>query len=298
MRFMLQYPDAHGSEVDFLDAGRITDIAVAAERAGWSGLAFTEHPAPSESWLNTGGHQSIDPFVGLAAAAAVTTELRLLTFLTVVPYRNPMLLAKTAATLSMVSDGRFIMGAGAGYLKSEFFALGVDFEERNALLEESLEVLKLHWSGEAFSYEGRHFNARNVIARPAPKGDIPIWMGGNSNAALRRAAKYASGWMPMTGSAMVAATARTTTVDSVEAIAERLGVLKEYAGDRYDSLDLVISYNGEGLEEFDKDVERHRDGIGQLGELGAKWIIASPPWSPDPGPTEWLQRFAETFITS
>ena len=285
MDFMLQYPDAHGSDVSFLDAGKVTDVARAAEAAGLKGLAFTEHPAPSETWLNNGGHQSIDPFVGLAAAAAVTEQLKLLTFLTVVPYRNPLLLAKTAASLDIISDGRFVMGAGAGYLKSEFFALGVNFDERNELLEEAFDVMEKHWSGEAFSYDGRHFSAKNVMARPAPtQNPIPIWMGGNSNAALRRAAKYASGWMPMMGSAEVAQTARTQAVVTPEDLAERLDQLKEYAGEeKYASMELVISYNGNNLTDLSTGIE-------------ASWIVVSRDWAPAPATTEWIEEFGKLFI--
>ena len=298
MDFMMMYPDASGTEVSMLDAGRVADVARAVEAAGIKGLAFTEHPAPSESWLTHGGHQSLDPFVALAAAASVTEQIRLLTFLTVVPYRNPMLLAKTAASLDLVSDGRFILGAGAGYLKSEFFALGVDFDERNALLEESLEVVQQHWSGEAFSYEGRHFSAKNVIARPRPtQSSIPIWMGGNSNAALRRTARFASGWMPMMGSAEVAQTARTQAIVTPEDLAERLSVLREYAGERYDSMDLIISYHGKGLTNFRDDVERHRDGLGQLAEMGAKWVMVTCDWAPAPAAVDWIAEFGETFIS-
>jgi len=298
MDFMLQYPDAHGSDVSFLDAGSVTDVARAAESAGIKGLAFTEHPAPSEAWLNTGGHQSIDPFVGLAAAAAVTEQLRLLTFLTVVPYRNPLLLAKTVASLDIISNGRYIMGAGAGYLKSEFFALGVNFDERNDLLEEAFDVMGLHWSGDAFSYEGRHFSAKNVMARPAPtQNPIPVWMGGNSNAALRRAAKYATGWMPMMGSAEVAQTARTQAIVTPEDLAERLAYLKEQAGDeKYASMDLVISYNGNNLTDFDKNIEEHRDNFGRLADMGATWVVVSRDWAPAPATTDWVAAFGETFL--
>ena len=104
-------------------------------------FALTEHPIPGANWLAHGGHQTLDPFVGLAFAAAVTERIRLLTHLSVVPYRNPFLLAKSAATLDRCSKGRFILGIGTGYHKTEFFALGVDFDERNALFDEALEVL-------------------------------------------------------------------------------------------------------------------------------------------------------------
>jgi probable F420-dependent oxidoreductase len=298
MRYVLMYPDAGGTEVSLLDAGSVTDVARAAEAAGFFGLAFTEHPAPSEAWLTSGGHQSLDPFVALAAASSVTEALHLITFLSVAPYRNPLLLAKTAASLDLVSNGRFILGVGAGYLKSEFFALGVPFDERNALFEEALKVMTLHWSGEAFSFEGKHFSARGVIARPAPtQNPIPIWMGGNSNAALRRAGTYATGWMPMMGPAQLAQTARTKVVDSPEALAERLEVLKGHAGERFSDMDLVVSYTGEGLTDFADDIDRHRQGLADLESLGATTVVVSPRWRPAPATTEWVAAFGEAFIS-
>src|SRR5690606_5897594 len=160
-------------------------------------------------WLAHGGHQSVDPFVALAFAAAATTRLRLLTYLAVVPYRNPFLLAKASATLDRMSGGRFVLGVGSGYHKTEFFALGVDFDERNALCDEALEVLPLAWSGEPFSYKGRHFEARDVIQLPRPtQRPIPIWIGGNSKLARRRVARSAQGWMPMGGTEELAKTTR------------------------------------------------------------------------------------------
>ena len=213
-----------------LSAGPVTELASAAETAGWEGFAFTEHPAPGARWLSAGGHQTLDPFVALANVAAVTERLVLLTNLAVVPYRNPLLLAKAAATVDIVSNGRFVLGAGTGYLKSEFHALGVDFDERNALFDEALDVLPLHWSGEPFSYEGRHFAARDLIARPWPvQQPIPVWIGGNSKLTVRRVAERAQGWMPLTSHVDISATTRTPHLGSVEALAERIGMLRELA---------------------------------------------------------------------
>jgi probable F420-dependent oxidoreductase len=298
MRFILHYPEANGSAVDLLDAGSVPEIARAAEAAGFDGISLTEHPAPSRPWLDSGGHQSLDPFVALSAAAAVTTSLHLVTNLSVVPYRNPLLLAKSAATLNRMSDGRFIMGAGAGYLKSEFFALGMDFDERNALFEEALQVMQLHWSGEPFSFEGRHFSARNIQALPAPVGRrVPIWMGGNSDAALRRAARYADGWMPMAAPASVAKTARTPPVTTSEELAERLATLQHFAGERYDDLALVLSYSGPSLSDFTTRAEEIRDRFAEMDELGVDWTFVGAPWSPAPEPAEWIEAFGETFLT-
>lgn len=297
MRFILQYPEASGSGIDLLDAGAIPEVAAAAEAAGWHGIALTEHPAPSNSWLESGGHQSLDPFVALAAAAGVTKELALVTNLSVVPYRNPLLLAKSAATLNRMSEGRFYMGAGAGYLKSEYFALGVDFNERNALFEEALQVMSLHWSGEPFDFEGRHFSARSIRALPAPRHNrVPIWMGGNSDAALRRAATYADGWMPMTAPASVAKTARTPPVTNQEQLRERLDALERFAGDRFGQLKLIMGYQGPSLANFERDAEQIRQRLGEMGEMGIDWTIIGAPWSVAPGPVEWAQAFGATFL--
>ncbi len=178
MRFILQYPEASGSDIDLLDAGAIADVAAAAEAAGWDGIALTEHPAPSNQLArDQAATRASIPSSRSLPAAGVTTKLALVTNLSVIPYRNPLLLAKSAATLNRMSEGRFYLGAGAGYLKSEYFALGVDFKERNALFEEALQVMRLHWSGEPFDFEGRHFSARNIrasactAAQPGPDLD-------------------------------------------------------------------------------------------------------------------------------
>ena len=140
MRFMFQYPETHGADADLLQAGGIGELAVAAERAGFEGFALTEHPAPNAKWLAAGGHQTLDPFVALGGAATVTSKIQLLTYLAVLPYRNPLLLAKAAMTVDRLSNGRFILGVGTGYLKAEYAALGVDFDERLALFDEALEA--------------------------------------------------------------------------------------------------------------------------------------------------------------
>src|SRR6516165_5077630 len=140
-----------GTDGDMLDAGPVADVARCAEDVGFGGFAFTEHPAPGVKWLTRGGHQTLDPFVALGHVAAVTTNLRLLTYLSVVSYRNPLMLAKAAATVDILSDGRFVLGVGTGYLKGEFHAVGSAYEERNRRFDEALDVLPLAWSGEQFS---------------------------------------------------------------------------------------------------------------------------------------------------
>lgn len=292
MKFMLQYPDAHGSGVDLLDAGPVGELALAAERAGWAGMSFTEHPAPGARWLEAGGHQTLDPFVALGAAAAVTSTIRLLTYLAVVPYRNPLLLAKAATTVDKISNGRFTLGVGTGYLKGEFRALGVDFEQRNELFDEALDVLALQWKGEPFSYDGIHFAARDVVALPRPAQDqIPIWIGGNSKLTLRRVAERAQGWMPLLAPAEMAATTRTHHLESLGSIADRLELLRDLAGDRYASIDVAVPYGGRD-DDPTGGVEQRRDHFGRLAELGVTWIIVAPPWAAYPAALDYIDGFA------
>ena len=114
MRFMYQYPDLTGLEGDMLDSGPVGELARVAEDGRVGRVRVHRAPAPGLRWLATGGHQTLDPFVALGYVAAVTSRLKLLTYLSVLPYRNPMLLAKAAASVDILSGGRFILGAGTG----------------------------------------------------------------------------------------------------------------------------------------------------------------------------------------
>jgi probable F420-dependent oxidoreductase len=294
---MYQYPETHGSRGDMLDAGPVAELAARAESCGWSGFAFTEHPAPGSKWLESGGHQSLDPFVALGHVAAVTTRLRLLTFLTVLPYRNPNLVAKSATTVDRLSNGRFTLGVGTGYMKAEFHALGVDFDQRNDLLDEALDVLPLHWSGEPFDYEGRGFSARQTIGLPRPvQRPIPIWIGGNSALTRRRVARRAQGWMPLTSATDISATTRTPRIDSVEDLGRRIRALRDEAGDRADGIDIAVAYTDPTIARPDIDVERHREAMGRLAEIGATWIVLPGPPGTYPETAQVMESFAQNYI--
>jgi probable F420-dependent oxidoreductase len=278
MQFMFSYPEAYGPSVDMLAPGRPAELAYVAEESGWNGFAFTEHPAPGARWLEAGGHQSLDPFVALATVAAATSRMRLLTYLAVMAYRNPLLLAKTAATLDILSDGRAILGAGAGYLRGEFRALGVDFEERNALFDEALEVLPKHWSGEPFDYEGRHFVAKNTVALPRPvQRPIPIWIGGNSTVARRRVTRHGQGWLPVLGTGEMFTTIRTSELASVSELAAAVTLLRADAGERGASIDVGIGYPDQAIADESADIGRHRAAFAELAEAGVTWLMFAGP---------------------
>ena len=297
MRFIYQYPDTHGPDGSMLDAGDLGEMAAAADAAGFDGFALTEHPAPSARWLAAGGHQTVDPFVALGYAAARTERITLMTYLTVVPYRNPLLLAKAAATLDLVSGGRFVLGVGTGYLKGEFRALGMDFDTRNQAFDEALDVMALHWSGEAFDYEGQSFSARGVQARPAPSGPIPIWIGGNSALTRRRVASRAQGWMPMLGSDELLATTRTPGVGGLDGLADLIAEVKADAAGRADELEFVLAYHDADLGRAPTaDADRHRATFEAYANAGiTQTVLLAPRLDPSAG-REWIAAVAEEFV--
>ncbi len=298
LRFIFHYPETNGTDGDMLDAGPLHEVAAAAERAGFDAFSLTEHPVPGARWLSAGGHQSLDPFVALGYVAAATTRLRLLTYLAVAPYRNPFVLAKAAATVDRLSGGRLILGLGAGYQKSEFFALGVDLAERGALFDEVLDVLPLHWRGEPFSYRGRHFDARDVIALPKPTQDpIPVWIGGNTRAARRRASERAQGWMPMPGSPELSRTVQTSTITSVAHLAELIvGVRADaVAAGRTEPVDVLYSYDDLG-EDPTADADRHREAIAELAQAGVNYLKVTSPKASSAATLAFIEAFGATYL--
>jgi probable F420-dependent oxidoreductase len=299
VRFIFQYPEVGGTDVDMLDAGPVAELAVAVERFGWNGFAFTEHPVPGAEWLHAGGHQSLDPLVALSHVAAVTKDIRLHTFLSVVPYHNAFLLAKAAATVDRLSNGRLVLGVGTGYLKREFIALGVDFDERNELFDEALDAMALHWSGEPFSFEGRHFNARDVIGRPAPlQKPIPIWIGGNSKLTLRRVASRGQGWMPMLGSEEFFKTTRTAQLATLDDLAGKIATLKEMAGARAAEIEIATLYSDEDLLRDEADVQRNKETFGRMAEIGISSVVVAPPHHSAAASLEFIEAFATTYRAS
>jgi probable F420-dependent oxidoreductase len=278
MKFMVDYPlglDDRGDSWAQPDKMRI--VARALEAAGVDAVALTDHPAPSKKWLERGGHATLDPFVGLTYFAAVTTDLRVMTWLTVVPYRNPLLTAKSMTALDVVSGGRATFVLGTGYLRSEFLALGVDFDERNELFEEAVEVAKGIWSTDDFSYEGRHFTAVGQIMSPPPvqKPHPPLWLGGNSKIVRERVARWGDGWSPMQGPAVLSQTTRTATLatdDDFTAALADLGERMERHGRKMSDID--ISGSIEATRIGLSDPAAYVDGLADLAALGVTWTAA------------------------
>ncbi len=234
MRFALGLPT---TEVDapeeFLTGPAIAEMARHAEELGFDAVHVTDHPAGDQQWLETGGHHALDPFVALSFAAGATTTLRVQTHIVVLPYRNPFLTAKSVLSLDVLSGGRLTFGIAAGYLRSEFNALGVDYDERNELFDEALEVMRLALTEDAVAYTGRHFRSRGTTMRPRPVQQPcpPIWIGGNSLRAMRRAVEAADGWCPFPNPASTSPALKTPQLETLDDFGTRVERAREYAAE-------------------------------------------------------------------
>ncbi|WP_217243106.1 TIGR03619 family F420-dependent LLM class oxidoreductase [Streptomyces sp. AC555_RSS877] len=178
--------------------GDLVEIARTADRAGFSYVACCDHVAIPRRLASAMSTVWYDPIATLAFLAAATERVRLLSHVAVVGLRHPLLSAKQYATLDHLSGGRLILGVGAGHVPEEFEALGVDFRQRGAVLDESLDALRGALGSDEFpEHHGKLYDFQDLGQRPRPaQTRVPFWVGGSSPAAVRRAALKGDGWLP------------------------------------------------------------------------------------------------------
>jgi probable F420-dependent oxidoreductase len=223
----------------------VGDFARIAERHGYAGIAFTDHPAPTVRWTAAGGEGSADPLVSLAYCAAVTSTLELMTFVLALPYHNPFRLAHQASTLDALSGGRLVLGLGTGYLRGEMRALGADPDGRLSSFDAVLETMLEAWTSDSVSGSfpgpgaepgtespsgaGAGWLAREVHVQPpvVQRPHPPLWFHGNSAFGRARAAQYGAGWIGVLSSAELAATMRTAHLPDLAAAAAAIAGLRK-----------------------------------------------------------------------
>jgi probable F420-dependent oxidoreductase len=291
---------------DLLTGEGIGACAEAAERHGIDAVFVTDHPAPDETWIRRGGHPTVDPFVALSFAAAATTRLRLHTNLLVLGYRNPFLAAKAVASLDVLSSGRVTLGVGVGYLEAEFDALGGDYGQRAAVADDALEAMKHAWSGEPVHRDGRSYRAAGTVVRPSPaqQPHPPIWVGGNSVAAMRRVVRHGQGWSPMPSPRSAAPHLGTPGIEGVDELATRIRRLHQMMEDagRTDPVDIAViprtmagfASGGKGAGSWSS--ESVLDEIGQLRRAGGTALVANLPGVELPAYLEALERLATEVV--
>lgn len=220
---------------------RLVELAVAAEAAGIAGVSLPEHlvtptridtPNP---YVPSGGAgyppetPFVDPFVAFGAIASRTTTLRLLCNVYVLPLRNLFVAAKQVSSIAVLSGGRFVLGAGIGWLREEFEAVGASFTTRGARTDEMLELLGRLLSGEPVAADAAYHRFAEVLVRPVPAAPVPVLVGGTSDAALARAAR-ADGWIGV-----------NHEPDELMTILDRLRAAREARGDADRPFSVIVS---------------------------------------------------------
>jgi probable F420-dependent oxidoreductase len=223
-----------------------------------------------------------DPFIGLAAIAAVTSTIRIGTYVCVVAQRNPIMLARHVAAVDVLSGGRFAFGIGVGWSEEEYTALGVPFARRGARTDEYLAAMKVLWSDdEVTSFDGEFVAFDPLLAFPKPvqRPHPPVVVGGNSEATIRRIVEHGQGWAGY-----------NLEVDEIEAFIERLDRALQSAGRSLDEIELRVGRRAKGTSESDwEDDARY---IERCGGLGLHEVVVSPRFSTD-GYEAKVRRYAE-----
>jgi probable F420-dependent oxidoreductase len=268
----------------------IRSVAVAAERHGFARLWAGEHvvmvdaPASRYPYAADGriavpaDADWLDPMLALTYAAAVTTRIGLATGVLLLPEHNPVVTAKQAATLDVLSGGRLTLGVGIGWSADEFAALGVPFARRARRTAEYVAAMRAVWRDDVASFDGKFvgFNAIRVNPKPARDRRIPIVLGGNSDAALRRVAAWGDGWYGF-------------NLDGVAAVSERL-----------DTLERLCAESGRDRAELRVSVALRNPEAGDIGRLAEARVdelvlVEAPPDSVHAA-RDWVSALADRWM--
>jgi len=264
-------------------------IAKKAEDLGFESIWYHEHPilpvTSASPFPATGGeipwtygHFS-EPYISLAMAAAVTSRIKLATGITLVPERNPLILAKEISVLDLHSQGRFIFGVGAGWNREETAMMGGDFDHRWTQTREAVEALKELWTKDEAEYHGQYYDFPPVYCNPKPvqKPHPPVLLGGNAKNVLQRVARWGDGWLP-----------NRATPDQIEESKKILEVLEAERGREPGSLTISV---------FGQSPDTTRQQVNDFLNAGALRVAAwAPHCETEAKMGEELERMAETMI--
>lgn len=277
----------------FTKPEQLTAIAAGAEAAGFEGVLLSEHLFVPASYAARYPYAPEgkpdfdpttpfpDPWVTIAALAAVTERLRFATMVHILPLHHPLEVAKAVATAAVFSNDRVALGVGAGWMKEEFDALGVDFASRGTRFDESIAVLRRLWSGQMIEFHGTHFDFPRLQTSPVPKRSIPIYIGGASPPALRRTAQLGDGWV-----------GAGNTPDEAVTILDEIGRLRREAGRAGDPFEAIVPLV----------TPLSADTLRDLADHGATATVSYPfryTLGPDATMTQKLdamKRFGESVI--
>ena len=242
-----------------------------------------------------------EPLAALNFLAGCTQRVRLGTHVLVLPYRNPVLTAKILATLDVLSGGRVILGAGVGWMEEEFLALGLDtYHQRGAVTDEYIQLYKELWTKDQPNFQGKYYQISGSAFEPKPvqKPHPPIWIGGHTGPAIRRAAKYGDGWLPIG--------LRPPAILEPEEMAEKIARLRSLtvqAGRPEDAVEVTFSTEvrfdntaGPSRKMMSGIPEQIAADLRQYQDLGVKNFIFILPGESVAGLQESMERFSREVM--
>ena len=225
MKFGLRYCNTGR----YIDPTKAVELVQAGEDAGFESAWTVEHTVVPEGYQSAypysedgkmaGGQDDVplpDPLIWMAYVAAATTRIKLATGILILPQHNPVITAKQVATLDYMSGGRVLLGIGVGWMREEFEALGVPFDDRGARTDDYVAAMRALWGQEKATHQGEYAKFKDVYCRPQPiNGTVPIIVGGHSRPAARRAGRLGDGYFPARGApADLIALARQTAQEA------------------------------------------------------------------------------------
>jgi probable F420-dependent oxidoreductase len=270
----------------------LAELAVAAEACGFAAMAFPDHVVHPEEldtpypYTADGSRRWsaftpwVDPWVAIGACAALTTRLRFTNNVFVLAMRNPFLAAKAIATASVLSRGRVILTVGVGWSKIEYSLAGQDFHTRGRRTDEMIGILRKLWTGEMVEHRGRDYAFPRLEMNPPPPAPIPIWVGGISDAALRRAARY-DGWL-----------SDLQTSAEIAACIERVARYRAEQGRAGELFDVMASAS----DAFTLDGYRRLQDAGVTHVLTLPWVFTHGDTRDLEKKKDGMRRFADDVI--
>lgn len=277
----------------FEDTSQMLEVARAADELGFAGIALADHIAMPQGFASThpSGENPMDhtglfpdPFTSIAAMATVTTRLRFMPYVYILPMREPFSIAKQAATVAALSQHRLALGAGVGWLREEIELLGHDPRTRGRRTDEIIEVLRRFWRDGTAEFHGEFYDFGPTGMYPMPGGPIPIWVGGKSTTALARAARN-DGWLGM-----------NYDLDEIDVLLGRLAEARARAADtgvaRPGPFEVMVIANALPTVELYDDLASK----GVTATIGMPWFPGDPAFASAGAKIDAMAAFAATFI--
>lgn len=264
----------------FSTVSHLTALAPVADQCGWHAMSFSDHVVNPEQintpypYTDDGSRRWQpftdwpDPWVMIGALAAITENLRFTNNVFVLPMRNPYLVAKAISTAAIISNNRVTPAFGVGWSADEFALMQQDFRTRGKRADEMVEIMRLLWSGDMVSYEGKHYQFDAMEMNPAPTARIPLWFGGISDPAMKRAARIGDGWV--------------TDLQTSDEIIECIGRITSWR-EEYGRADEAFEIMATPSDAWDV------DGYKRLADAGVTHILTMP-WPFYHGDTDELDK--------